>query len=179
MWNQIGEINSYDYLMDLFHRTTAETIVEKTMEVDIHSYLPYDLLVKVDIASMANSLEVRSPFLDHKLMEYVATIPEQSKLRGMTNKYILKKAFMNKIPREIIKRKKRGFGVPIGKWFKNELKDFAYDILLNREGITNECFQLKEIEELLHQHSSGKFDHGYRIWSLLILELWYREFIKN
>ena len=167
----------YDYLLNLFEHSTADNIVEKAMDADIHSYLPFDLLVKVDIASMANSLEVRCPFLDHKFMEFAATIPLEYKLNGKIKKYILKKAFDGLIPGDILKRKKTGFGVPLCRWFRHDLKDYISDILLSRQSIERGYFRPDAVRTLLSEHISGKIDHSPRLWTLLMLELWHREFV--
>ncbi len=169
--------NPYDYLVKLFECSTANNLIEKAMDADIHSYLPFDLLAKVDIASMANSLEVRCPFLDHKFMEFTASIPLKYKLNGRVKKYILKKAFKGLIPEEISKRGKTGFGVPISKWFRHDLKDYISDILLSRQSLERGYFKPDAVRALLSEHISGKIDHSPRLWTLLMLELWHREFI--
>ncbi len=102
-----------------YAETDAATLLEKQLYADVTMYLPYDLLVKVDIASMANSLEARSPFLDHKVMEFAARLPADLKLRGRQGKFLLKKAFEPMLPNEILYRKKMGFGVPINRWLRN------------------------------------------------------------
>ncbi len=167
----------YDYFIKLFEYGTANNLIEKAMDADMHSYLPFDLLVKVDIASMANSLEVRCPFLDHKFMEFTASIPSKYKLNGSIKKYILKKAFNGLIPDKILKRKKTGFGVPISKWFRYDLKDYISDILLSRQSLERGYFKPDAVRALLSEHISGKIDHSPKLWTLLMLELWHREFI--
>ncbi len=169
--------NPYDYLIRLFECSSANDLVEKAMDADIHSYLPFDLLVKVDIASMANSLEVRCPFLDYKFMEFAASIPPEYKLNGRIKKYILKKAFNGLIPEEIFRRKKTGFGVPISRWFRHNLKDYISDILLSRQSLERGYFKPDAIKTLFSEHISGKIDHSPKLWTLLMLELWHREFI--
>ncbi len=166
------------YLIKLFKYSTANDLVEKAMDVDIHSYLPFDLLVKVDIASMANSLEVRCPFLDHKFMEFVASIPFKYKLNGRIKKYILKKAFSGMIPEEIFSRRKTGFGVPVSRWFRHDLKEYISDVLLSHESIERGYFKPDAIKTLLSEHVSGRVDHSNKLWTLLMLELWHREFIN-
>ena len=169
--------NPHEYLIKLLEYSTANDLVEKAMDADIHSYLPFDLLIKVDIASMANSLEVRCPFLDYKLMGFTASIPFEYKLNGKIKKYILKKAFNGLIPDKILKRKKTGFGVPLCKWFRSELKDYISDILLSRQSLERGYFRPDGVRALLSEHVSGKVDHSPRLWTLLMLELWHREFI--
>ncbi len=128
---------------------------------------------------MANSLEARSPFLDHEFMELAARLPARLKLKGLQSKYILKKAFATMLPPEILKRGKMGFGVPIEKWFRRELKDYVHDILLSQRSLQRGYFRYEFIEKLIQQHSAGKMNHGYRLWNLLNLELWHRIFIDG
>ena len=149
------------------------------MYADINSYLPEDLLVKMDIATMANSLEGRSPFLDHKMMEFAASVPSKMKVRGARLKYILKKALRKALPEEILKRGKMGFGIPIDKWFRNELKDYSYEILMSDKSINRGYFKKASIKRLLDEHAVAGANNGARIWSLLFLELWHREFIDR
>ena len=175
----LTENDPYDYLMKLFEQSGARDIVEKAMDVDIRSYLPFDLLVKVDIASMANSLEVRCPFLDHELMGFMSSIPVEYKLKGSIKKYILKKAFKGIVPEEIFNRKKTGFGVPVSRWFRNDLKDYISDVLLSRQSLERGYFKPDALQTVLSEHMSGKIDHGPRLWTLLMLELWHRGFIDD
>ncbi|MCS7232074.1 MAG: asparagine synthase C-terminal domain-containing protein, partial [Elusimicrobiota bacterium] len=145
---------------------------------DINTYLPEDLLVKMDIASMANSLEARSPFLDYKLLEFTASIPSSWKLKyGFKTKYILKETFRNFLPKQILYRGKQGFGLPIGRWLRDELKNFVKEILLCEKFKNRGLFNFKNVEFLLNQHFESKQDHGYRIFALVVLELWFRVFI--
>jgi len=175
--NRLKGINSWDYISDAYKQSDTKDFINTILFVDTLTYLPNDLLVKVDITSMANSLESRSPFLDHKLMEFAATIPSNLKVKGLTNKYILKKAFSSILPKDILHRKKSGFGVPVGSWIKNELKDYTYGILLNQRCIKRGYFNEQTIKRILDEHSLGKVDHGHRIWSLINLELWHQMFI--
>jgi asparagine synthase (glutamine-hydrolysing) len=147
------------------------------MAVDIVSYLPYDLLVKVDITSMANSLEARSPFLDHEIMEFAARLPIEIKVRGRRLKYFLKHAFADLLPPENIKRPKMGFGVPVGQWFRGPLKDLLCDALFSRSSSTREYFRDSEIKRLVGDHLESRADFSFQLWNLLMLELWHREFI--
>lgn len=175
--NRFKNTDSYEYLLNIYRESDAEDFIDSTLFVDTMSYLPCDLLVKTDITSMANSLEIRSPFLDHKLVEFAARIPSKFKLKGMTSKYILRKAFKKILPRQTLNREKSGFGVPIGRWLRDELKSYAYEVLLSQESINRGYFKKEAIKKLLDQHASGKFNHGERIWALLNLELWHRRFI--
>lgn len=177
--NKLEGINSYDFLMNTYKQSDTEDFIDSTLFVDVMTYLPYDLLVKIDIASMANSLEARSPFLDHKLMEFAASIPSNLKLKGITTKYILKKALAKVLPKETLYRNKSGFGVPIGSWFRNQLKNYAFEVLLSEKSIKRGYFKKESVKKLLDEHISGKADNGHRIWSLINLELWHQIFIDN
>ena len=176
---RMTKIDSIDLLVNIYSKTKAVDFADKTFYADVMTYLPDDLLVKVDIASMAHSLEARSPYLDHRLMEFAASIPPNLKLKGMTTKHILKKALANILPPEILHRAKMGFGVPIGRWFRHELKDLAHDILLDPRSVQRGYFDMGFVKKMLDEHVSGKVDHGYRIWALLNLELWHRMFIDS
>jgi asparagine synthase (glutamine-hydrolysing) len=144
----------------------------RAMASDTLSYIPDDLNVKVDICSMAVSLEVRSPFLDHQVVEFCATIPSNLKIRGTKQKYILKEAFKDELPVEILKRGKMGFGVPIREWMRNELRDFVRDSLLSSHSRIGDFFQRDEIARILDEHIQGKRNWHTQLWYLLILENW-------
>jgi len=153
--------------------------VDSMLFSDFMTYMPGDLLPKVDITSMANSLEARSPFLDHKFLEFSAKMPSNLKIKCFANKYILKKALKGKIPDEILNREKMGFGVPVGKWFKNELKQYIYGILLSEKHIKRGHFKKDAIKRILDEHCNGRINNGAKIWDLLNLELWHRIFIDK
>jgi asparagine synthase (glutamine-hydrolysing) len=141
--------------------------------------LPYDLLVKVDITSMANSLEARSPFLDHEVMEFAARLPVSMKLRGRESKYLLKRVFSDLLPEENVKRRKMGFGVPVGKWFRGPLRELLRESLLSAEAMRRDYFQPAEVRRLVTEHLEGAADHSFQLWNLLMLELWQREFMRE
>jgi asparagine synthase (glutamine-hydrolysing) len=141
--------------------------------LDIETYLPGDLLPKSDISSMAHSLELRSPFLDHRVVELGLSLPDSLKTSGRTGKVALRRAFADALPPMIESRTKSGFGVPIGRWFRDDLRDFAHDVLLNDRG----WFRPVEVRRLLGEHESGQHDHGHRLWCLVMLELWLREHV--
>lgn len=177
--NNLTTIDRGDYLLGAYSKSMTKDFVDATLFVDIMTYLPCDLLVKMDIASMANSLEVRSPFLDQDLMEFVWAMPSSLKLHGFTTKYILKKTLAEILPARILQRKKSGFGVPIGRWIREELRNFTYDALLGTKAVGRGYFNENIIRQLLDEHISGKIDHAQRLWSLLNLEVWHRVFIDN
>jgi asparagine synthase (glutamine-hydrolysing) len=164
---------------DLYRRADGTDHLDRTLAVDTGSYLPDDICVKVDIASMSNSLEARSPFLDHHLMEFAASCPSDLKLRGWKGKYLLKKAAAPLLPPAITRRRKMGFGMPVAEWFRRELKEMAGDVLLSDRALQRGYFVREGIESMLREHHDLSRDHGYRLWALLFLELWFREFIDR
>ncbi|MDM7923130.1 MAG: asparagine synthase (glutamine-hydrolyzing), partial [Pyrinomonadaceae bacterium] len=165
------------YLDRWFSTANGSGTLDTTMLVDHLTYLPNDLLVKVDIATMANSLEARSPFLDHNLIEFAASLPEHLKMRGFKTKSLLKKVAERLVPREVIYRRKMGFGVPVGKWFRSEMKGFVRDTLLSETAQNRGVVRPEVIRPDVDEHTSGKRDHAFQIWTLLMLELWYQRFI--
>ncbi len=179
MQNRFKALDTFSYMADITNQSDGEDFLDKILYTDLMTYLPDNLLVKMDIATMANSVETRSPFLDHKLIEFTAQIPVQLKLKGFTSKYILKEAIRNLLPREIVHRDKMGFGVPIGEWFRQELKGYVQEILLHKRCISRGYFKKETVQQLLDEHISGKIDHGYRLWILLNLELWHQMFIDG
>ncbi len=152
-------------------------IVDRVLMADTFGYLPNDLLVKVDIASMAVSLEARSPFLDHNLLEFAASLPAPYKLRGLTTKRILKRALSGLLPEENLKRRKMGFGVPISQWFRGELQDFLSETITSERALRRNYFKPESVRHLIGEHTSGRRDYAPQLWTLLMLELWHREFI--
>jgi asparagine synthase (glutamine-hydrolysing) len=153
--------------------------LDALLAVDVQSYLPYDLLVKTDIASMANSLEARSPFLDHEVMEFCARLPSCYKRRGTTLKYLLKKIGRDLLPSQNVDRRKMGFGVPVGTWMRSELRPAVEDALLSPKSHTRRYFQPQAISRLVRRHCRGKHDHSFQLWALFWLEMWHREFLDD
>jgi asparagine synthase (glutamine-hydrolysing) len=148
--------------------------VDAFLSVDTNFYLPTDLLVKVDITSMAHSLEARSPLLDCDLAEYVASLPSSLKLRGLTTKYLLKKAASGLVPAANLRRPKRGFAVPIARWLRHDLREFVADQLHSSRLASAGIFRQRTIDALLDGHLSGAHDYAHHVWVLLMAELWYR-----
>lgn len=167
--------SSLDLLEPYFQK--SKSYVGGAAWADIHTYLPDDLLVKVDIASMAHGLEARSPLLDHKLMEWAARIPSAQKIDGGVTKAILKSAMEPFLPNEILYRPKMGFGVPIDEWFKGELKEFAYDTLLSAQACQRGLITSTYVRTMLDEHCGGIRLHHTRLWALLMLELWFQMWI--
>jgi asparagine synthase (glutamine-hydrolysing) len=176
---RFATLDSRDYLRRAFDRCPGVRGVDRLLCADTLTYLPGDLLVKMDRMTMAHSLEARSPFLDHHVLELAASLPPSYKLKGRTGKSILKKALAGLVPAEILGRAKMGFGVPVGGWFRRELKPMAYDVLLDARAAGRGYFRPEAVRALLDEHQGRCVDHGHRIWALLILELWHREFIDG
>jgi len=174
---EVGHINPADNLARWLAQANGAGTVDAVLLTDTMTYLPDDLLVKVDIATMAVSLEARSPFLDHNVIEFAASLPENLKLKGMTSKYLLKKILGKLLPQENLKRRKMGFGVPISHWFRGEMKNFLHEVLLTEKAQKRGILKREKIEELITRHTSGARDYGHGLWTLLMLELWFQEFI--
>lgn len=151
----------------------------QTTFVDFMRYIPDDLMFKVDIAAMAHGLECRAPFLDQKVIEFVGRLPARMKMRGFTQKYLLKKAFGGMLPREIVRRPKMGFGVPVSDWFRGELREYLRTVLLDAQTLRRGYFRPESVRQLVDEHATARADHGYRLWSLLMFELWHRAFIDS
>ena len=146
--------------------------LDKTLYTDLHTYLPGDLLVKADRMAMAASIEPRSPFLDHKMVEWSARVPDQFKVRGRSGKYLLKKAFDSYLPENVKKHRKQGFGIPVGAWFRGPLYDWAKKLLIANGNSLNRWFDRNAMDTMLEEHRAGRVDHGKRIYALTMLALW-------
>ncbi|MBV8505276.1 MAG: asparagine synthase (glutamine-hydrolyzing) [Alphaproteobacteria bacterium] len=155
----------------------ADSLVSGANWADIHTYLPDDLMVKVDVASMAHGLEARSPLLDHVFMEWAAEIPEQLRMAHGETKSLFKSAMEPYLPNELLYRPKKGFGCPLDHWFRSELKEFAYDVLLSRSARDRNLFRSDYVRCLLDEHCTLTRDHHTRLWALLMLELWFQMWI--
>ena len=175
--SRIGAGETSDVLEKWFAAANGSGVLDAALLTDQMTYLPNDLLVKVDIASMANSLEARSPLLDHKVIEFAASLPENLKMQRFETKSLLKKVASRLVPREVIYRRKMGFGVPVGKWFRSEMKDFVREILLSPAALSRGIVKPAAIERYVDEHTTGSRDHAFQIWTLLMLELWFQRFI--
>ncbi len=153
--------------------------VTRASSADIVSYLPCDILNKVDIATMSVGLEARCPFLDHPVVEFAATLPVEYKLQSGKGKRILIDAFRDLLPTEIIERKKMGFGVPLDHWFRGELEPLVRDTLLSDRALSRGWFRPETVRRLVDEHVSHQWDHSARLWTLLVFELWQREFVDS
>jgi len=176
---QMSGYDSLAFIEQAYSLSDSSDFIERTQAADVYSYLPNDLLIKVDIATMLHSLEARSPFLDHKLAEFIARLPPDYRLRGRVSKYILKRALRHHLTDDILYRSKQGFGVPVGRWFRHELKPVAYETLLDTQTLGRDIFRKTAVRTILDDHVAGRANHGQRIWALLMLELWFRTFVDR
>jgi asparagine synthase (glutamine-hydrolysing) len=166
-------------VIDLFRESGTTDPIDSTLYVDANLYLPDDLLVKVDIASMAVALEARSPMVDHEFMEFVARLPSRFKMHTRSGKLIFKRALKSLLPAEILERSKKGFGVPLDHWFRKGLSAFMRETLLSKKSLERGYFNPNYLRLLVEEHSSGKRDWHHQLWTLLMLELWHQKFIDT
>lgn len=177
---KVWEENTYDLIAQKFDQSGSSNRTEQAVFADFNTYLPDDLMVKVDIASMAVALEGRSPFLDHEMLELSAQIPFHLKIKGLNNKkYILKEALRGIVPDEVMFRPKMGFGIPIADWFRNELKEYASEKLLEGRLVKENFFRREYIAHILNQHCTTRINFSPHIWALLTLELWFEEYFPS
>jgi asparagine synthase (glutamine-hydrolysing) len=174
---QTQAANATGLLGEWFKRANGIGILDAMLLTDQMTYLPNDLLVKVDIATMAVSLEARSPFLDHHVIEFAASLPQNLKLRRLTSKYLLKKVLRQLLPNENLNRRKMGFGVPIGHWFRGKMQPFLREVLLSDKAIRRGLFKTGVVRLLIDLHATGERDYSHQLWTLLMLELWFNRFI--
>lgn len=173
----VSDTDPFSSVTAAIHRSSWTSAAERAADADLRTYLPDDLLVKVDIASMAHSLELRSPLLDHRVVEFGVSLPLEHKLGGGEQKRVLRTLARRLLPPTIAARSKAGFGVPLEHWFRGELKSFARDMLLDRATLQRGLFRESAIRRLLDEHETGRAHHHSRIWALLVLEVWQRLFI--
>jgi asparagine synthase (glutamine-hydrolysing) len=177
-WAQLQEKDTYDICYEHLHACRAEVQVNQILYADMKLYMEGDILPKVDRASMANSLEVRVPFLNHSLVEYVAALPHALKLRGMTTKYLLRRTLAGRIPDNILKRGKKGFNMPVAKWLTGPLRPLAEEAFsesrLKNDGFFNPVF----VRRLLDDHMAGRRDQRKLLWTLMAFQLWYERWGK-
>lgn len=171
--------DSYSLLVRWFEEVPASDLLDRMLGVDTRSYLPDDLLVKVDRATMAHGLEARSPFLDHRLVEFAASLPVDLKVRNGQTKYLLKTAMRGTLPDRILDRDKMGFGVPIERWFRQDCREFVRDILLSDRCLSRGYFRPERVRQMIDAHQQTETNYGYRLYALLMLELWHREYVDG
>lgn len=174
---QIGESLAPAVMRSAWSADGGLDVVDALLKADVETFLPGDLLVKMDIATMAYGLEARSPFLDHELMEFAAALPATLKVRGHEKKIVLRDALADWLPRDLLDRPKQGFGVPLARWLREDLREFAYDVLLDPASIDRGYFRRPAVEQLLSRHAEGREDNSSQLWTLLFAELWHREYV--
>ena len=167
----------YDAIGASWATASGASVIDKMLEVDVDTYLAGDLIPKIDIATMAHALEARSPFLDHELMQLAASIPATLKVRGSEKKWILREALREWLPNDLLDRPKQGFSVPLSAWLRTDLRSWSREILLDPATLGRGYFRAAEVEALLDRHTAGVDADDHRIWSLLMLELWHREYV--
>jgi asparagine synthase (glutamine-hydrolysing) len=174
--HSVNKKNSVSPVMRYLQNQSQNDVLTKMLYTDTKTWLPDDLLIKADKITMANSIELRVPLLDHKVLEFAASLPSNFKVRRFTTKYIAKETLRQCVPREILERKKAGFPIPYASWLRKELRDWFHDVLLDRETLSRGYFEKVGIEHLLSENQrSGKYSK--EIFSLAVLELWHREFL--
>jgi asparagine synthase (glutamine-hydrolysing) len=176
---ELGGYDAFHGFERHFERVRAADPLSRLLYVDLKTWLPNDILVKVDRMSMANSLEVRAPLLDHRVIEFAATVPSGWKYRGRTSKYLLKRYLDGQVPRSAVYRPKRGFEIPVAAWLRGPLAPLAEDLLLSPRALGRAYFRDGAVRRLWRQHRAGVRDHASRIWALMMLELWHRAFVDR
>jgi asparagine synthase (glutamine-hydrolysing) len=164
---------------EIYRRCASADPLDRALYVDVHTYLPDDILTKVDRMSMAVSLEAREPLLDHRLLEFAARVPASLKLRGGRGKYLLRKVLDRRIPRAILERGKQGFDAPIGEWLRGPLAAMTSELLSDGRLHDRGIFDNREVGRLWQEHRTGRADHRHRLWQLVMLELWFRHFVDR
>jgi asparagine synthase (glutamine-hydrolysing) len=178
---QLNGFSPEDLVLALFRKTQARHWLDRALYVDAKFYMQNDVLMKVDRMSMANSLEVRSPLLDHKVMEFMASVPASLKLKGDRCKHILKEAMKNQLPSTIIDRPKQGFSIPLAEWLRSGCRDYAADWLFAQNAFINIYLRRSCVQKLWASHQRGE-DYSSELWTLLMLELWgtsYRRSVRD
>ncbi|HEV7499897.1 MAG TPA: asparagine synthase-related protein, partial [Vicinamibacteria bacterium] len=178
LWSRLSQRTAPAVIREPYTASDGRTVTERLLDVDTQTYLPDDLLVKVDIATMAHSLEARSPLLDHGFMEMAASLPSKGKLSRGVTKRLFKDALRPWLPEEIIDRRKMGFSVPIAEWFRGELRELPREVLLDGRATGRGLFRTREVERMIevHRQDAGS-DYSNHLWALVQLEMWFRTYI--
>jgi asparagine synthase (glutamine-hydrolysing) len=176
---RLGAADAAEFLLAAYRECPQRDFVTRTTCADLVTYLPCDILNKVDIASMAFGLEARCPLLDHEVVDLAAGMPMEWKMRHGRGKRILIETFADLLPPAIQRRSKMGFGVPLDHWFRDELQPLLREVLLDRRSLGRGLFRPQTVERLVEEHVTSRWDHSYRLWSLLVLELWQQKFLDR
>jgi len=178
-WAQINEHDTYQVVFDHLRACSANEFLNQMLYLDMKLYLEGGMLVKVDRASMANSLEVRVPLLNHTLVEYVSGLPHDIKLRGLTTKYILRRTMKGKVPDIILRRGKKGFNMPVAKWLTGALRPLAEEMFSEKRLNDQGLFEARYVGELMNEHLTGRRDHRKLLWTLLSFQLWHERWSQS
>lgn len=173
LWSEFAGDDAQALIVAEFERASA-SFLDRTLYADTHTYLPGDLLVKADRMTMAASLEGRSPFLDQELVSWTARLPDSMKLRGREGKHLLRKAFADHLPREVLAHPKQGFGIPLAAWFRGPLADWSRGLLTAADSPLHDWFEVASIKRYLDEHMAGRVNHGKRLYALSMLAVWAR-----
>lgn len=177
--NGSDHTSTYKFLGNYYSETNDCDIMSRMMHLDSKVWLPDDLLMKADKMTMANSMELRVPFLDHKLVEFAASIPYRLKLKSGKTKFLLKEILVKYLPRSFVYRPKKGFPVPLRKWLKEELYSLSREVILSNRSACSTYLNKVYIEKMLYEHKSGRANYSEEIWSLLVFEYWHSIFINS
>lgn len=176
---QVESLSTVDWLAGRYEQSVADSHLDKTLYADFVTYLYDDLMVKSDRMAMAHSLETRAPLLDNAVLDLAHHMPDTLRIRGNVQKWVLRQAFADLIPRENVNRVKRGFGMPVSSWLRGHLQDEVRTTLLDQRTQERGIFRPEAIQSLLDDHTHGRVDHGQRIWALFVLELWLQMFLDE
>ena len=175
---ELPQRDPFEFLQHAHAPWAERDAVDAVSRVDLASYLPCDLMCKVDVATMAHGLECRQPFLDHRLVEFCCSLPTRLHLRRGRGKRLLAEAFPEHLPREVIRRPKRGFGVPLDRWFRGPLREYARELLTSRAADRG-WFEPTAVASLLEEHAAGAADHSSCLWALVVLEQWAQRWLDG
>lgn len=179
MWHQVGHLDSADIIVRQFDNANADDPIDRMLYADFMTRLPEHSLMLTDRMTMAHGLEARSPFLDHELVEFTASLPSHLKIRNRTLKYALRKLAKDYLPESIVKRPKQGFMFPVAYWFRNELYPFLQQFLLNSHFVKEGVFKKESVSRLIEEHRERRVDNHVRLWMLLSLEIWHQLYIEQ
>jgi asparagine synthase (glutamine-hydrolysing) len=176
--DQLVRVNPYAGMRHCFDAYPSASLLQRLLYTDLKTYL-HELLMKQDQMSMAASIESRVPFLDHKLVEFSTALPDRMKIRGWTTKWVLREAMKGLLPESILKRRKMGFPVPLGRWFRDDFRPLLDEFVVGERTVARGLFQPDFLHRLVQEHATGAADHTERLWTLVNFELWQRHFIDG
>lgn len=176
---ELGDYDSSQFLMDLFRQSRASEFVDRISYVDLHSFLPYNLLRYSDRMSMAHGLEIRCPYTDHKLIEFLARVPWQYKLRGNQTKFLLREAARDWLPKRILRRGKLGLNPPMGVWLRGKLQPLLQEYLAPERVRQRGYFRPEVVQELIYDHLNRRRDYSLHLWALISFEEWHRQYVDS